>query len=126
MSQTANAYPPEWDEIGEAAAPPSKRWTPQAKARAYAKMRDLRDKLEDVMGGECARCHSTENLEFHHPTGRDWEPRQKNRLQRMRLYWRDFRAGLLQLLCASCNRSDGAARAVYYWQRKRHKMRGRR
>ena len=62
------------------------------------------------MGGKCVP-HAergetvTDNLTFGHTNGRDWEPREKNRMQRLRLYRRDWLAGTCQLECFGCNTS---------------------
>jgi hypothetical protein len=82
----------------------------------------LRDGLRAELGGKCP-CGATEQLEFHHPHGRDWEPRKKNLLQRMRLYWRDYLRGELSLLCSPCNSKDGGYRG--YWQRTKKRKRRR-
>lgn len=132
----APAYPPEWDDVPgtvlpEKPEPPTARRDHQAewrrrKLRVYNKACELREKLRAVLGGRCSnpKCRTTERLEFHHPEGRNWEPREKNLLQRMRLYWRDHDRGLLALLCSPCNGRDGAIRG--YWQRQRRKRRKRR
>lgn len=56
------------------------------------------------LGGCCAQCGSTENLEFDHPYGRDWIARKHDQLTRLRLYRRDFSQGNLRLLCSDCNK----------------------
>lgn len=58
------------------------------------------------LGGRCAQCGATSELEFDHPRGRDWEPSRLNRHQRMKRYEADAAAGQLQLLCRSCNGAD--------------------
>jgi hypothetical protein len=65
------------------------------------------------MGGKCVGCGENDDLHFHHPNGRNWEPNKKNLLQRMKLYQRDFKAGNLALLCCSCNCSDGQTRSCF-------------
>ncbi len=135
------AYPPDWDDVLPEPEPAPARKLPQRaprrpgrdhvaewrrrKLRVYNKACDLRDKLRAELGGKCSneKCGATMNLEFHHPHGRDWEPRKQNLLQRMRLYWRDHESGRLALLCSPCNGRDGAVRG--YWQRRRSKQRKR-
>lgn len=125
----AYAYPPDWDDVPAPELEPPEtpgvgrqrdhraEWR-KRRLRVYNKACELRDSLRARLGGVCSnpRCRSTRNLEFHHPYGRDWEPREKNLLQRMRLYARDFKAGRLVLLCSHCNAIDGGYRG--YWQRK--------
>ena len=79
-----------------------------------------RRRLIAEMGGICTSCGDDEDtsgfaLEFDHPNGRDWTPRKKNRWVRMTLYWRDWRAGNLRLLCKRCNARDGQR---FRWPRK--------
>lgn len=62
-----------------------------------------RESLLSKMGDHCELCGKDTLLEFDHPNGRDWEPRNKNRVTRMKLYERDFKYGNLRLLCKSCN-----------------------
>ncbi len=118
-------YPPEWDEV---VAPPEPRrrdhraeWR-RRKLKVYNKACELREWLRAKLGGRCTdeKCRATDRLEFHHPEGRDWEPSQKNLMQRMRLYLRDWKRGQLTLLCSPCNGRDGQQRG--YWQRKRRKQ----
>jgi hypothetical protein len=79
----------------------------------------VRDELRRVMGNVCKKCGALENLTFHHPHGRTWEPRDCNVQQRMRYYKRDFEAGLLELWCNTCNGRDGATNASFYRERKK-------
>jgi len=69
-----------------------------------------RGRLIAEMGGKCVPCdergiETTDNLTFGHPNGRNWEPNRKNRMQRLRLYRRDWLAGECRLECAGCNLS---------------------
>jgi hypothetical protein len=66
------------------------------------------------MGSQCVECLEKSDLTFHHPKGRRWEPRLLNQEQRMRHYLRDFEAGVLVLLCYSCNSRDGAIKKEEY------------
>lgn len=87
----------------------SKRWQrekPQVKLRA----KQLRELLIKELGGACWECNSTQRLHLDHPRGKTWQPREKNCMQRIRLYWRDFNDRNLRLLCEHCNCSDGARR----------------
>lgn len=60
------------------------------------------------LGGKCAHCGSTEELEFDHETPRDWDPAKTSRWQRLRNYIKDIKAGKIkQLLCRSCNARKG-------------------
>lgn len=109
-------YPADWDTVE---APPPGRdhraeWQ-RRKLRVYAKACELRAQLRRELGGLCAVCGATDDLEFHHPKGRDWQPRKKSLLQRMRLYWRDHKVHPLTLLCSGCNTKIGSPG---FWQRK--------
>jgi 5-methylcytosine-specific restriction endonuclease McrA len=81
----------------------------------------LRDALRQRLGGKCQKCGRKEELEFHHPNGRNWEPRRCNLRQRMRRYWADYRRGNLALWCSPCNSQDGGIRG--YWQRRKKRRR---
>lgn len=70
-------------------------------------IRRRRDLLLDFLGGVCVKCGSKERLEIHHPFGRKWEPSKKGRATRIAIYWREAEAGLVQLLCSSCNKKAG-------------------
>jgi hypothetical protein len=116
-------YPSSWDEV---VVPPAGRRQWKGKQRwASSKAWDLRERLRKVMGGKCVKCGSTEQLEFHHPRGRTWVARRKNQLQRMKLYWRDFMEGVLELLCSPCNKKVGDPNTGY-WQRSKARRKGRR
>lgn len=84
----------------------------ESQVRSY---RRKRAELIVVMGGECALCHDTEELEFDHPRGRDWKPKDHNRWVRLKRYAADWMAGRLRLLCRSCNGSLGA-RNIYMYE----------
>lgn len=134
---TAYAYPPDWDDVPAPEPEPPEipgvgrqrdhkvEWR-RRRLRVYNKACELRDELRRILGGRCSntKCRSDHDLEFHHPYGRDWEPREKNLMQRMRLYRRDFELGRLTLLCSPCNGLDGAFRG--YWQRRKSPKRSRR
>lgn len=56
-------------------------------------------------------CKETEGLEYNHTEGRTWEPSKCNMVQRMRLYYLDFKAGKLSRLCKPHNLQDARERA---------------
>lgn len=86
------------------------------KATVYCATVDERQRLIADMGGKCKLCGARVDLQFdHHPKPRAWSVTRKNRRQRVRLYRRDWEAGLLRLACGSCNGSTGAR----YGNRKR-------
>lgn len=70
--------------------------------------RKKRAELLVELGNTCGRdgCDNDE-LEFHHPHGRAWNPVKLSRWQRMIRYRRDAAAGNLALLCKPHNASDG-------------------
>ena len=80
----------------------SRRNTEMGTRRAKAK----RTRLIQLLGGRCTKCGGTEELEFHHPNGRNWTPSKLNRWTRINRYWQDFVAGRLGLLCRSHNAHD--------------------
>ena len=55
------------------------------------------------LGGQCALCAETENLQFDHTEGRDWKLHRVNAFTRLRIYELEASNGLLRLLCISCN-----------------------
>lgn len=75
-------------------------------------IRRARRELIRVLGGECVECGGTQDLQFDHTDGRDWHLRKRNRLQRLRLHWRDAERGLVRLLCRPCNSYDGRWRQI--------------
>ncbi len=66
--------------------------------------------LFNVMGDRCAKCGAIWPLQLDHPHGRTWEPRKLNCYARAVAYLKDWAAGNLRILCASCNHIDGARR----------------
>lgn len=71
--------------------------------RSWLRRRNL---LREELGGVCKKCGSRNRLEFHHPHGRAWKPREVNRWTRIARYWRDYFAGNLELRCHSCHMED--------------------
>lgn len=63
----------------------------------------IRAELHADLGGECAECNSTVQLEIDHPYGRDWVPRKVNSYNRWLRYRREHAQGLIRLLCKECN-----------------------
>lgn len=66
--------------------------------------------LIQALGGECALCGSTWDLEIDHIHGRDYSLRAISQDQRVTRYRREAAAGLVRVLCSGCNGSDGARR----------------
>src|SRR5947209_2351671 len=69
-----------------------------------------RQELIDQLGGKCADCGATEDLEFDHPSGRTWEARKTSRWQRLALYRREAKDGKIELRCKDCNKRRGSPR----------------
>ncbi len=69
-----------------------------------------RVRLIDALGGRCVACGATGDLDIDHPNGRDYKLEELGSAQRIRVYKREAASGLVRLLCAACNRSEGAAR----------------
>lgn len=61
-----------------------------------------------ALGGECVICGETTNLEFDHISPRKWKARELSRWSRQLAYEKDWEAGRLRLLCATCNKVSGA------------------
>jgi 5-methylcytosine-specific restriction endonuclease McrA len=74
-----------------------REWAKRARAALIAQM-----------GGVCERCGSREDLEVNHIFGRDWQLRDYDPSGRVAVYRREFREGLINVLCSGCNGSDGA------------------
>jgi len=87
---------------------------------------EARAALVAEMGGKCVvehdgvPCGSTTMLEFDHTFPRDWHPRKKNRMQRLRLYRRDWLRGTCQLACHACNQANGKPKP---WRRHKRGVR---
>lgn len=86
------------------------------KRKEYARKSRLR--LIVALGGKCVHCGTTERLEFDHinPDSRTWDLRRAGMFYSMTLYWRDYRAGLLQLLCRHCNAVKSDCRYKPEWE----------
>lgn len=66
--------------------------------------------LIEMLGGKCVACQTTERLEIDHIEGRDWDPSSLSQNQRAAKYRAEYESGVkMQVLCRSCNASDGAA-----------------
>lgn len=64
-----------------------------------------RQELVDLLGGVCANCGSTEDLEIDHINGRDYKLEEVAFDQRTTRYWREYREGVpLRVLCSDCNK----------------------
>lgn len=64
-----------------------------------------RQELVQLLGGVCANCGSTEDLEIDHINGRDYKLEETSSDQRVTRYWREYNAGVpLRVLCADCNK----------------------
>jgi hypothetical protein len=63
--------------------------------------------LIQALGGCCELCGSSHKLQFHHTGPRTWVARRKSRWMRIILYWRDYQAGIIQLLCSQCHIKEG-------------------
>lgn len=97
---TPTPYPPYCTHHPKAKPQPSNpnvAWYRRERARWIA-----------FLGGCCAKCGTTEELEFDHDVPRDWQPSRTSRWQRLRNYIKDIKAGRVKsLLCRSCNASKG-------------------
>ena len=89
-------------------------------AKTKIKLEQRKQALINKLGGVCPNpdnnpnCTKTENLEFHHLQGKPWSSIDFGPKTRMKQYEIDAEAGLLGLLCKSCNSKDGALNKHYY------------
>lgn len=63
--------------------------------------------LVNQLGGCCAVCGSTVDLEIDHIYGRDWSLRKHSSHHRVCIYRREAAKGLLQVLCSKHNSQKG-------------------
>lgn len=76
--------------------------------RELLKVRRRRALLIERLGGRCAVCLATNDLEFdHYPRLATYDHNKRSQAQRMTDYERQADAGNLRLLCASCNGAAG-------------------
>lgn len=70
---------------------------------------DRRFALMMQLGSVCADCgeDDIDELQFDHIYGRDYQPSDLSRWQRICNLEREFKAGLIQLLCEDCNKRKG-------------------
>lgn len=79
--------------------------TQQQKMELYHRRRA---ELIEQLGGKCAKCGSTDKLEFDHwPRACTWAHNKKNPWQRMKIYMEEAAKGMIRLLCRRCNRKQG-------------------
>ncbi len=72
--------------------------------RIAARANALRAQLIHDLGGACAECGSTSDLEINHIYGRSWTPRKLTHYRRVLRYVREAREGLINVLCSECNK----------------------
>lgn len=65
--------------------------------------RQRRQQLIEELGGRCALCDSTWNLQVDHQFGRGWNVRKLSSLQRVNKYIEEAKMGLIRVLCLECN-----------------------
>lgn len=70
------------------------------------------EKLLVALGGaRCRLCSSPKRLSVHHVLPRRYDVARLSWTQRVKRYWEEHLVGVhLQVLCLSCNGSDGATR----------------
>jgi hypothetical protein len=68
----------------------------------------LKASLIHRLGGKCEICGSTESLEFDHPNGRNWQPRDLSSYSRLLKYREELDADpkSLRLLCSTHNHKE--------------------
>jgi len=62
-----------------------------------------RAELIAALGGRCAICGATDDLQVDHKDGRDWDVGRVELSWRISIYWREHAEGKLQCLCGQCN-----------------------
>lgn len=60
-----------------------------------------------ALGSKCVDCGRDNRLEFDHIDGRDWDVARKSPWQRIRIYEREIKKGLIALRCKKCNIKKG-------------------
>ncbi len=65
----------------------------------------VRRKIIKELGGVCVKCGSRERLEVNHKWGKSYQLRKLSQWQRVIIYKREMKWGLLDVLCHSCNLS---------------------
>lgn len=83
--------------------PASRRSAPRNNAYSLKWHRTLIEEL----GGCCVWCGKTTRLELDHIEGRTWKPSLVSWHRRIRRYRDEAAAGLLQVLCKTCNAVKG-------------------
>jgi len=78
-----------------------------AKERTKRSYRLGRIALIVTMGGECSRCGTRDDLQFHHTRPRLWRASEVSQWQRLARHKREWAAGHLLLACGPCNRKMG-------------------
>ena len=76
---------------------------PLSAAATAARANALRAQLVHYLGGQCAACGATHDLQINHIYVRTWTPRRITHYRRTLRYWREAKAGLVNLLCSDCN-----------------------
>jgi hypothetical protein len=88
-----------------------------SRARYLAAWADRkREELIKALGGTCSKSGDGKcdgELEFHHPFGRDYEPKDFSRWQRIIKYRREAAMGLVELRCCRHNRRDNYKPALF-------------
>lgn len=66
-----------------------------------------RAEIVRALGGKCKVCGATEELEIHHIFGRKYDLELIGSDSRVSRYIKELRAGLIDVLCRSCNAKIG-------------------
>jgi hypothetical protein len=81
-----------------------RKQTARDRAKRY---HDRRKALIEKLGGKCADCGSTTQLELDGINGHRKQPNKLARWNRVKMYEDDFAAGNLACRCRTCNASRG-------------------
>lgn len=74
----------------------------------------IRQHFIKLLGGECAFCHSKENIEFDHIIPCLTNMSKMSRSKREWHWFTEYEKGNLQLLCSECNNKKNSSYPIYY------------
>lgn len=69
----------------------------------HKRAQEIRQELITLLGKKCAECGSKRKLEFNHVYNRTWTANHYNMYQRMLKIRKETQAGIINLLCRTCN-----------------------
>jgi hypothetical protein len=91
------------------------RMKKNAPCRQVLYAQKIRAALIEKLGGKCALCQTTDNLQFDHIEGALYQHNKMSYCARMIRYRREAELGLLRLLCKPCNLKERKANDNGQW-----------